>query len=210
MAASLRESRFLASAFAITQQRLASALREAVKRPQPDTIATAREELQRLALHRLASAGSGLELVARARMALRLVAYLQARPALADESHGSYGAVFRLSQHYVDEGGFVDHARDLARGPADSELEKAIGVVLEAVDTLRDADDDTFGRAYADWLSAGASDAGKIAPIAKAIDQLVVPFLKAQGHRRILVALLDGMSWANAVELLMDLGKRSS
>jgi len=208
MAASLRESRFLASAFMITQQRLAGALREAVSRPQPDTIAAAREELQRLALHRLANAGAGLQLVARARMALRLVAYLHARPNLAEESHGSYGAVFRLSQHYVDEGGFVDHARELARGPAENELEKAIALVLEAVDTLRDADDDTFGRAYADWLSAGASDGGKIVTIAKAIDQLVVPFLKAYPHRRVLVALLDGMSWANAVELVTDLEER--
>ncbi|MBK6514239.1 MAG: BREX-2 system phosphatase PglZ [Polyangiaceae bacterium] len=205
MARRLADSRFLPCAFRATEEALAGALASFAKQPAAELVTQGKQELEQLGRHRLARSRDGL--LSRARMALRLAAYLLTRPDLAEQAsiHGSYGAVFTYAHHYVEEGSFVDHARDTARGPEETPLEQALGAVLERLDAQRDEDDTTFARACASWVAAGANDAGKVVPIAKGIDHFVVPFLKDAPHRKLLVVLLDGMSWANAVELLMDL-----
>ncbi|WP_163786073.1 BREX-2 system phosphatase PglZ, partial [Myxococcus vastator] len=47
--------------------------------------------------------------------------------------------------------------------------------------------------------------ADRVVPIDTALDRFAVQFLDGGAHRKLLVLLLDGMAWANAVELMMDL-----
>jgi hypothetical protein len=166
----------------------------------------AREELDELGQHELQSTHASSELIARARMAIRLLAYSLARPNLEEQSQllGSNGAVFTLSEHYVSDGGYVDFARERARGAGDNELETAIEAVIARLDAIREKDDEAFARAYSSWASAGSPPSQHVVPIAKGLDRFAADFLKDRSHRRLLVILLDGMSWANAVELLQD------
>ncbi len=207
VAATLHESRYLRAAFEAGLGALAEILREGASEiSSPRAIQRAREHLDRLALHELGHTHGGAELVLRARMAVRLLAYLLSRPDLAEESAGmgSNGAVFALARHHVSDGGHVDLARDRARGPSDREIEKAIDAVLARVDALRERDDEAFATAYGSWLSSGSPQTPHVLPIARGLDHFAARFLKDQPHRRLLVLLLDGMSWANAVELLED------
>jgi hypothetical protein len=159
-----------------------------------------------LRLHRQSDTPAAREIIERATMVLRLLAYLAARPDLEALAsiHGSNGAVFSQSTHYVNEGGFVDLARQRARGTVDSALEGAIEKALRLADEQRDRDDERFGRSYANWLSAGSPSSEHVVPIHRGLDHYAAQFLKDKPHRRLLIVLLDGMSWANAVELLQD------
>lgn len=144
----------------------------------------------------------------RARMATRLLAYLLERPSVdpdrAAALRGSYGHVFALSEHYVSHGSWVDLARARARGPVASDLERAIEAMVERVDALRDRDDEAFARAYVSWMNSGSPSNTAVVPIAEGLTTFAAAFVKNTTHRRLLVAVLDGMAWANAVELLQD------
>ncbi len=205
VAQSLAESRYLPLAFEVVQQRLATRLsdREVVS---PELIKGAQVELELLARHELADSHEGREIVMRARMAIRLLCYRLARPDLDEQAKllGSNGSLFALARHYLSDGAYVDFARDRARGPVDRGLEKAIESVVADADLVREQDDEAFARAYAGWVSSGSPTSPEVIPIAKGLDHFAVDFLKDAPHRRLLVVLLDGMSWANAVELLQD------
>lgn len=204
---SLADSRFLPIAYEAAEQRAAAALLDGARsKVSAKAVERAGNEIDRLRRHHRASAPAGREVLERARMALRLLAYLASRPDLEAMSrdHGSNGAVFALSAHYVSDGAFVDHARERTRGTVATELEQAIDAVLAKVDEVRERDDEQFGRSYAAWVSAGSPSSDRVVPIHKGLDAYAAQFLKGKSHRRLLVVLLDGMSWANAVELLRD------
>lgn len=203
VAESLSDSRYLPAAFDRVEKRLAGQLaqRNAIT---PERIKDIAAALDRLALHERADSEQGREIVLRARMALRLLAYRVARPNLEEQGKldGSNGALFALAQHQVSDGAYFDFARDRARGPVARPLERAIDTIVSEADLLREQDDEAFARAYSGWAGSGSPPTQKVVPIARALDHFAVPFLKAKAHRRLLVILLDGMSWANAVELL--------
>jgi hypothetical protein len=201
----LFESRYLPLAFDVVSESLARSLaRGATHGPSAALIEEAHAELERLAAHRRAEEPIDGERVARARMALRLLAYLVARPDLDAEAstYGASGAMFALPKHYLSDGAFVDRARQQARGTVTNDLERAIDAVLQRVDRLRDADDEKFARAYASWLNEDRGSSQHVVPIHAGLDHFAVKFLKDKPHRKLLIVLLDGMSWANAVELL--------
>ncbi|WP_437593479.1 BREX-2 system phosphatase PglZ [Sorangium sp. So ce1000] len=207
VAEALAGSRYLRVAFESTSQRLARVLHAAAAGPiDAGQLDEAREALERLGHHVLHKAQESGELVVRARMAVRLIAYLLSRPDLEKSAAllGSYGHVFALAEHYVAHGAYVDFARARARGPVDSELEKSIEAMLARADALRERDDEAFARAYVAWLNSGSPKSPTVIPISEGLDVFAAAFVKDQPHRRLLVALLDGMSWANAVELLQD------
>lgn len=209
IAALLSESKYLPVAWEVTQQRLARALQVAEKDPKPATLDAARDELERLELHVNKDAESTL--VARSRMALRLIAYLVARPALeaAFGTHGSaYGMTFDLPAHYISHGAFVDHARERSAGPVNTELERAIESVRERIAGVLEVDDAAFAKAYAAWLSSGSATSAHVVPIHQGLDHFAARFLEGKTHHKVLVLLLDGMSWPNAVELLQDAEKQ--
>lgn len=207
VATALAGSRFLRVAFELRLSRLASLLMHGAKGSfSAKQLQEAREELDELGQHELQSAHGSNELISRARMAVRLLAYALTRPNLEEQAQllGSNGAVFTLAEHYVSDGGYVDFARERARGAGDNELEIAIEAVLARLDGIRERDDEMFARAYASWTSAGCPTSQHVVSIAKGLDCFAADFLKEMAHRRLLVILLDGMSWANAVELLQD------
>jgi hypothetical protein len=205
VAQSLVDSRYLPLAFEVVQRRLARLLAER-SGVSPELIKNAKGELERLTRHERSATHEGREILTRARMAVRLLCYRLARPDLEEQAklHGSNGCLFSLAGHYLSDGAYVDFARDRARGPVDRDLEKAIESVVAEADILREQDDEAFARAYAGWVSSGSPTSPEIVPIAKGLDQFAVEFLKDMPHRRLLVVLLDGMSWANAIELLQD------
>jgi len=167
-----------------------------------------REDLEQLGRHDLASRGKHREQRDRADMAVRLVAYVISRMAggdrLAEEAqnHGSKGSLFALAQCHFIEGAWVDHARARSRGVGDGDLDRVIDAVVARVDAQRDRDDRDFASAYAGYLTAGSPTSSYVVPISRALDHFAVAFLKGAPHRKLAVVLLDGMAWANAVELL--------
>ncbi len=203
----LATSRYLPIAYEVAELRTTAALLDAARaKPSPKVVERVDHEVKQLAKHQRANTEAGRELVARMEMAVRLLAYLASRPDLDARSrdHGSNGAVYALSAHYVSDGAFVDHARERTRGTVATDLEKAIDAVLSKVDDVRQQDDEHFARSYAGWVAAGSPSSDHVAPMHKGLDAYAAQFLKAKPHRRLLVVLLDGMSWANAVELLRN------
>ncbi len=109
-----------------------------------------------------------------------------------------------MAEHYASEGGFVDYARRRAQGGGSGALDAAIESVIARVHALRDADDEGFARGLQSWLHAGRPH-DRVVAIDKALDRFAVRFLEGGAHRKLLVLLLDGLSWSVAVELLLDL-----
>ena len=210
LTSSIASSRYLTAAFATTCESLAALL--AQKNLDAAALVAEGQLLRdRLDRHERPLGGRETlvitELLKRVTFALRLRAYLLLRPRTeAKNPHtGTYGELVWLADHYVNEGAFVDHARDRARGPGESLLEKAILDVLAQADTLRDKDDARFAAAYTSALRNGVTLPEPLVPIVKGLDRFAGEFLKKHEHRKLLVLLLEGMSWANAVELVQSL-----
>ena len=208
--AGLVKSPYLLQAFRRTRMELAEALRAFLAQPTQAGFAAAEALFRRLAQHRQAERAQERALLEQAEMALRLCAYLLERPNFsgAAELGAPYEELVLLAQHYAEEGGFVDHARRVARGRArsDDELETAIAQVVATIDAQRDSDDERFAQGLGAWLDARRpSDA--LWPIEQVLDKVAVPFLHGT-KRKLLVLVLDGMAWHSAVELLLDLEQR--
>jgi hypothetical protein len=200
------KSRRLTSAFAYTKHLLAERVLAFASRPTRETFKECAQLLEQLASHRSAEQKAGQSQVQRVRMAVRLMAWMLSRQDLTTElaDGPEYLAATRTAQLYAEQGGFVDFARRAARGSVADPLGAAIGKLLERVDTLRDQDDLTFKRGLPKWLEAGRTSPD-VLPIDRALEALGVAFLVERADRKLLVLLMDGMSWSNAVELLLDL-----
>jgi hypothetical protein len=200
------DSRHLPSAFATRQASLAAALVRAADKPGSQRAEEAHEAWTHLSNHGLARLPKHALPLEQALMAVRLVAYLAEAPDVDALVAGkaNYEAVVVLARHYAADGGFVDYARRLSRGAADGALGAAIAKVAAAADRERDAQDERFAKALPAWLAAG-KPSDRVVPIEHALDRFAAEFLASAEHRRLLLVVLDGMSWANAVELLEDL-----
>lgn len=201
---SLRDSRHLTRAFVATGTALAAAIEAFVEKPSVEAFQPACDALKRLEAHRLKDAPTHQRQVVGARMALRLMAYLCSRRDLDRDVAGVDEAMLARAEHYVSEGAFVDLARRVARGAPASPLDAAVQRMVAKADTLRDADDEAFAKGFVAWCAAGRR-VGRVVPIESALDRFVVPFIQGDPRRKLLVLLLDGMSWASALELLADL-----
>lgn len=141
-------------------------------------------------------------------MGMRLAAYLVHR--LADQKPSSAGSQYQealdLAERYAVEGGFVDWARQRLRGCGDGKLGQSLRDMLARVDALCHEDDRRFAQGLVSWVAAG-QPATQVLPLAKGAERLVSTYLDARRpDRKLLVILMDGMSWANAVELVKSLG----
>lgn len=188
---------------------LGEALGKAAAAPTVDQVSEAERLLNAVDGHALAHEGDGKRHVERAWMAVRLLAWLASWPN-ADLAHGAapHGAVETLGQWYAEEGGFVDWARHLARGTAGSAFGRGVQAVVEAADRARRDLDRRFAHALVDWYSAG-QPAHQVVPIDQSLERVAARFLDDNIERRLLVLLLDGMAWAQAVELLDSLSQRA-
>jgi len=141
-------------------------------------------------------------LVERAHDALRLAIFLdvQRRDERLREDPMSPDLP-RLSRWYVDQGGYVDRARVAARGPDADRLGRAIGRVVKLADARRLEIDRRFARGLVEWCEAGRPRR-EVIGIEDALAHIAKPFLEASEDRRLLVILLDGMSWSEGSEIL--------
>ncbi len=201
----LEASCFLPKAFEAAKLRLARAFERAASTPDRDSFEAARAAFERLRAHRLAQEAARQTMLQRARMALRLVGYLLARPdfSRAAALGPSYEELLLLAEDYVGQGSFADHARREARGSAGDTLGEAMSRIVAAVDAARDEDDRRFAQGLGAWIAAGRKS-DRVVPIDEALERFGAAFLD-QSYRRLLVLVLDGMSWANAVELMLEL-----
>lgn len=146
--------------------------------------------------------------LSRAEAGLRLLAWLVARADLppakvADRSQRTE----RLARWYVDEGGHVDSARQAARGSSQDDFGAGITAIVGLADKARRELDHQFARSLADWPTHAT---GPTIPITRALDRIAVPFLQARSVRRLLMIVLPGMAWTQAIELLASLDEDAS
>ena len=164
----------------------------------PGEAATERcEQLQLgVAAHRIAKLGRKAEQVARTEMALRLVRWL-AQPIPSATSFADMVGLYRK------ELAFVDWAREaICRGEHVAGLSKAYLRLDRAVLARRHEFNHAFARSLADWASVGSA-AKDIFGVEDVLTQVVAPV--AGADNRVLLIVLDGMSWAVCHELLEDI-----
>jgi len=145
-------------------------------------------------------------------MALRLASYLvhrQTRPGQA-AAGAAYQAAIQLAREYASEGGFVDWCRQRLRGPLSfgEPLDGAVHAILESADACRKEDNRAFAQGLVHWAHA-ARPAHQVLSIDAVIGQLVEPLLAGHPNRKVLVVVMDGMSWTSAVQLLGRLEQES-
>lgn len=215
----LRDSRWLRQSYFYWKDDLARHLGRLAARPTVEDFVAARIALERLQRHTLGEQPQNSGRIERAQMALRLGGYLLDRKKTleATTAHGRE-VVARLASHYLTDGAFVDYARAVGRGgpgrssdggERDDKLDEAIRLVVATVDALRDQLDERFAHALPEWLRDRRpirQQTGQgVLPIEEALERLGADFLKGHKERKLLVLVMDGMAWPNAVELLLSL-----
>jgi len=203
----VRNHRMLPSAWNVLLDELGDVLKQGAAEPKAAAVARAREVQAALQRHDLYKDDSQTHRVVAADMAVRLLAWLAARP---DEQRAGAPTPFAdvevLGGWYAEEGGYVDWARRRARGPAEDKLGRGIQAVVQQADRARDALDRRFARALQTWTGE-RRHARTVLPIEQALHRVGARFLAESPHRRLLVLLVDGMGWAQAVELLQSLAQ---
>lgn len=203
----LMRSDFLRVALDQRKRALADALRSAALDPTTESFHGVIERLDALGRHQLRKSEPAQQvLFERARMAARLIGWLalRARDIPHSVSESDLVVLSTRAEDYVRQGGFADLARRIARGSAADPLGAAIQTVVARADQQRDQDDGVFAEKLARWTELGrVSD--RVLPIEAALDRFGAKFLENQPHRKLLILLLDGMSWDRAIELLESL-----
>jgi hypothetical protein len=155
------------------------------------------EELQSdIAAHRRAKIGQRTEQLSRTEMALRLLRWLAAPVPLAT-------SFSEMANVYRKELAFVDWAREsICRGEDVADLTKAYQQLDEAVLARREQFNQVFAKSLADWTSIG-STFKDVCGVEEVLSQFVAKI--AAANNRVLLIVLDGMSWAVCHELLGDI-----
>lgn len=155
------------------------------------------EELQaEIAGHRRAKIGQRIEQLTRTEMALRLLRWLAA-PIPSATSFADMANVYRK------ELAFVDWAREsICRGEDVAELTKAYQQLDRAVLARREEFNQAFAKSLADWTSTGSTSKDTYG-VEEVLSQCVAKI--AEANNRVLLIVLDGMSWAVCHELLADI-----
>lgn len=201
-------SDWLPAGHAVREVAVASALTAFVAAPGGESLEILLAAFEHLSAHRLDRALRRSEHVEARRMAARLSAWLlgrRVRPPLAE--HGTaWQAAIDLARRYAEEGGFLDWARQSLRAMrgAGEELMTAVRRLSDAVEAVARADDQRFAQAYVAWAEAG-KPSSEVLPIEHVTKRVVAPFLQGGNHRRLLLVVMDGMSYAAAVQVLQRL-----
>ncbi|MCX6543497.1 MAG: BREX-2 system phosphatase PglZ [Acidobacteria bacterium] len=136
---------------------------------------------------------------ARAVMALRLVRWI------ITETADASGTLDQAATSYVRDGAFVDRARMALRDgdevPAVADAYRALG---DGVTVEREKTNRRFAERLAAWPGAGP-DEQVLLPIERVLQEVVAPIARSVP---VLVAVIDGMTWAIAHELLASLMSR--
>lgn len=200
-------SDWLPAGHATREAAVTTALSTFIDAPTAEVLEELLASLNRLSEHHLDSALRRSEHEAR-NMAARLATWLLARhvrPQLAQ-----YGTAWQpaidLARRYAEEGGFLDWARQSLRAmrSVNEGLMAAVRRLSKTVEVAARADDQRFAKAYVSWVDAG-KPSSEVLPIEHVTKRVVAQFLKGGEHRRLLIVLMDGMSYAAAVQLLQRL-----
>lgn len=204
----LKRSPRLESGLDGRREQLGTELTTFAHRPTPEQWERVRAAFEALREHRMAPERASL--VTQAEMAVRLAAFLLERSDRRVPVDDSPRAELkRLARWYAADGGYVDWARTTARYAAGvGPLGAGVRAVLEKVDAIRREMDLSFAAALAEWHADGRRGE-PLLPIESVMKRFVADFLAESDERRVLIVLLDGMGWAQAVELLADLERKS-
>jgi hypothetical protein len=203
--AALSGSSVLPAAWGQRLDAFGAALAAAAERPEKLTRDRVLRAWKALEGHQLFKDNQNRLVLERGDMAVRLVAWLVARTDRATHPTGStYSEIEWLAKWYAAEGGFVDWARRRARGSDTGPFGRGVNAVVAAADKIRVELDRTFARTLPEWLKAGSPEKA-VVPIEHAVERFGAGFLSERDDRRLLVLLMDGMAWAQAVEILGSL-----
>lgn len=180
------------------EQRLARFGKEvglAVTNPGEDAVRSCELLHKDIGIHRIAKLGRRAEQISRTEMALRLVRWLSSSPP-APTSLSDMVNVYRK------ELAFVDWAREsICRGEDVAELSGAYQQLDQQVLARREEFNRTFAQSLANWTSVGST----VKDVCGVEDVLATFVAKvAEAGNRVLLIVLDGMSWAVCHELLGD------
>lgn len=184
-------------------------LAEAAPHPTREHLGLALEARRRLEQHdrpRYSRDGRAAAELARAEAGLRLLAWQVAcdgRPIPATSERNERSE--RLARWYVDEGAYLDSARQAARGSSADPFGAGITAIVARADEARRELDHQFATSLVAWPGTG-----RTIPIARALDRIAVSFLLARPTRRLLMILLPGMAWTQTLELLASLDEDAS
>lgn len=199
----LSTSRWLPAGLRAARASLGAALATVADTPTGANAKAAEQAWQRAISHHLAAVASR-DIKQAAKDAVRLAYYLVTRRQSGDTTSAGVEAVAALAARYSEEGGWVDLARQHVRSHREQELEPGLTKLLGAVDALVRDDDRRFAQEVVGWLAAGRP-ASTVIPIEHAVRRLAADVLQEDPGRKLLIVLMDGMSWANAVELVPSL-----
>lgn len=204
-ATTLAASDYLPSGLTFRQQALAAALNGVIQQGDDAALTQLKTCHDRLTGHHLYPTVKST-LQDAWRMACRLAQYWLRRQPEPEPGFGTaYEPAESLAQAYVNEGGFIDWARSVLRAAPQGEanLDQAMRALLKSIDTLRQQDDQRFAEALLAWHQSG-KQGKRLCPIAEVSQRFIGDFMADINHP-MLVILMDGMSWCNAVQLLHKL-----
>ena len=176
--------------------RFGEQVRKAITAPGEEAILSCELLQDGIGRHRMAKLATRAEQIARTKMALRLVRWLSS-PTPTPTSLSEMVNVYRK------ELAFVDWAREsICRGEDVAELSGAYQQLDQKVLERRETFNRAFAQSLANWTSVG-STVKDVCGVEEVLSQFVAKV--AEAGNRVLVILLDGMSWAVCHELLGDL-----
>lgn len=176
--------------------RLGHAIEAAVNEISDKTIHACETRLTEITEHRHSRLGRNRDQVSKAEMAVRLVRWLK-NPAPVPTSFAE------RANHHVREMSFVDWAREpLCRGEDVSDLSSAYQHLDQTVLKRREEVSHAFADSLEDWSSVGSKDSGVIG-VEDVLSDVVSKVVES--GNRVLVVVLDGLSWAICHELLEDI-----
>jgi hypothetical protein len=160
------------------------------------SIAECEQKQKQVAEHRIAKQRRCADQVSRTEMAVRMLRWLN-QPLPVATSFGDQ------SNAYVKELAFVDWAREaICRGEDIPEVSDAYIALDASVSKRQRGFAEKFANGLADWSSVGSTSIGVIG--VEHVLEHVIAKVVAQKNR-VLMIVLDGMSWAVCHELLEDI-----
>lgn len=176
--------------------RLGHAIHAALKQPGAESITACESCLEAITEHRFAKLGRNKDQVSKAEMAVRLVRWL-------NTSHSPPTSFAEFAGNQIREVSFVDWAREpLCRGEDVPDLSAAYQLLDQVVLQRREQLSEGFAKSLADWSAVGSKAAGVLGVedvLSKVVSEVV------EAGNRVLLVVLDGMSWAICHELLEDI-----
>ena len=176
--------------------RFGEQIKATIAKPSDDAIRKCELLQEEVASHRLAKQARYAQQISRTTMAVRLTRWLK-QPIPSSPTFSVAATT------YAKEIAFVDWAREsIVRGDDVSELSAAYRLLDNAVTERHSQFSKGFATGLADWCSSGSKNA-KIIGVENVLEEIIAKIVEE--NNRVLMIVLDGMSWAVCHELLEDI-----